>query len=420
MAAQWWQNKRPLGAKGMPTMKKLLSLLILLTILLSATACAKEINYPDLAAYAGCVNGLGVEYGVPTILWDCSVHIDRKTLNLNSPGYVEAIMAQYPAGRTPGNGGDDALFEPEDPFRAASNMGPGFNLGNTLDSTSYNLNDAKAGKIGWILQWGQKGADGKVLPKAFETAWGQPQVTAAQADYILSLGFGTVRVPVTWAEHLDENGTIDPAWMDRVEEVVSLFHSRGAYVILNVHHDGGADGWAEASEASYNAYSARFAGIWQQIARRFERYDERLMFEGINEMLDEHNNWNTPSPEAAKWHNAWNSLFVKTVRATGGNNAQRNLLLMTYSGGGSETNFTSLTLPEGDEHLMITVHNYDPQAFTWTTATWTTMTARWDAAVHGEMLRKSFEVYKKYSDLYGVPVVLGEYNADPKAYEDYE
>ena len=128
-------------------MKKLLSLLILLTILLSATACAEEINYPDLAAYAGCVNALGVEYGVPTILWDCSVHIDRKTLSLNSPGYVEAIMAQYPAGRTPGNGGDDALFEPEDPFRAAGNMGPGFNLGNTLDSTSYNLNDAKAGKI---------------------------------------------------------------------------------------------------------------------------------------------------------------------------------------------------------------------------------------------------------------------------------
>lgn len=399
-------------------MKKLLSLIVLFTMLLSVSACAQEYNYPDLAAYAASVNRLGVEFGVPTVLWDCSVHVDRKTLSLKTPGYVEAIMAQYPP--MIGNTGDDAVYEPEDPFDAAAHMGPGFNLGNTLDSTSYNLKDAEAGKMGWIPQWGKKGADGRVLPSAFETAWGQPEVTAQQAEYILSLGFSTIRVPVTWAEHLDEADQIDPLWMDRVAQVVDLFHSRGAYVILNVHHDGGADGWAEASEQSYSKYSGRFAEIWRQIAQRFAAYDERLLFEGINEMLDAQNNWNTPSPEAARWHNAWNKLFVDTVRSTGGNNQTRNLLLMTYSGGGSETNFTSLSLPEGDEHLMITVHNYDPQAFTWTNATWTTMTARWDEAVHGAALRKSFEVYSRYSKLYGVPVVLGEYNADPKLYKDYD
>ena len=69
---------------------------------------------------------------------------------------------------------------------------------------------------------------------------------------------------------------------------------------------------------------------------------------------------------------------------------------------------------------MITVHNYDPQAFTWTTATWTKMTARWNEATHGAVLRRSFVIYKKYSDKLGVPVVLGEYNADPKKYADYD
>ena len=94
---------------------------------------------------------------------------------------------------------------------------------------------------------------------------------------------------------------------------------------------------------------------------------------------------------------------------------------MTYSGGGAERNFTSFVLPEENpEHLMITVHNYDPQAFTWTTATWTKMTARWDNAAHSYALRRSFEIYRKYSNQFGVPVVLGEYNADPKKYADYD
>ena len=398
----------------------LLCALLLTGIITGCSASESAYNYTDLAAYAKCVNSLAVEYGVPTILWDCSVHVNRKELKENTPGYVEAIMACYPADRTPGNGGDPAAFEEESALDAAAHFGPGFNLGNTLDSTSYNLNDAKAGKIGWIVQWGRKDAQGNLLPEAWETAWGQPMVTEEQVEYILSLGFSTVRIPITWAEHLDGENRIDEKWLARVQQVVDLFHSRGIYVIINVHHDGGADGWVEASEESYSTYGSRFASVWTQIAERFAAYDERLLFEGVNEVLDAGNNWNTPSPDAARWLNAWNRLFVESVRATGGNNLRRNLILMTYSGGGGEENFSTFELPEDPEHLMITVHNYDPQAFTWTTATWTTMTARWDEAAHGAALRKSFEIYRKYADGYGVPVVLGEYNADPKKYADYE
>lgn len=403
--------------------RKLLTLMlcIILTTCMTTACVADEYNEPDLAAYAACVNSLAVEYGVPTILWDCSVHVNRKELKVNYPVYVEAIMSCYPAERTPGNGGNNAVFEEETAFEAATNFGPGWNLGNTLDSTSYNLNDAKAGKVGWIVQWGKKDTQGNLLPEAWETAWGQPIVTEKIVDYILSLGFSTVRIPITWAEHIGDDNQIDARWMARVKEVVDLFHSKGIYVIINMHHDGGADGWLEASEESYNTYGPRFASVWTQIAQTFGGYDERLLFEGFNEMLDAFNNWNTPSPDAAKWLNAWNALFVDTVRATGGNNAKRNLILMTYSGGGAEGNFTSFILPEENpEHLMITVHNYDPQAFTWTTATWTKMTARWDNAAHSYALRRSFEIYRKYSNQFGVPVVLGEYNADPKKYADYD
>lgn len=402
---------------------KLLSLLLCVMLAAGMTTSRAEDQYnePDLAAYAACVNSLAVEYGVPTILWDCSVHVNRKELKVNYPAYVEAIMSCYPVDRVPGNGGDNAVFEEESAFEAAANFGPGWNLGNTLDSTSYNLNDDKAGKVGWIVQWGKKDAQGNLLPEAWETAWGQPIVTEEIVDYVLSLGFSTVRIPITWAEHIGADDQVDPSWMARVKEVVDLFHSKGIYVIINMHHDGGADGWIEASEESYNTYSPRFSAVWTQIAQTFAGYDERLLFESMNEVLDASNNWNTPSPEAAKWINAWNALFVETVRATGGNNTRRNLILMTYSGGGAEGNFSSFVLPEENpEHLMITVHNYDPQAFTWTTATWTKMTARWDSGAHSYALRHSFQTYKKYSNQFGVPVVLGEYNADPKKYVDYD
>ena len=405
--------------------KRFLSLVLCSLFLLgclSATAEEPAINEPDMAAYAACVNGLAVAFGVPAILWDCSVHVNRAKLSVNYPQYIDAIMGCYPERIVIGNGGDNALFEEETAFEAAANFGPGFNLGNTLDSTSFNIVNVATGQLGWIVLWGAKDADGNLLPRAWETAWGQPETTQAIAEYIVSLGFNTVRIPVTWAEHLDENNNIDPRWMARVKEVVDLFYEQGVYCILNLHHDGGADGWIEATEDSYNTYGERFASVWTQIAETFADYDERLLFESMNEVLDGNNSWNTPTADASRWINAWNKLFVSTVRATGGNNSLRNLIVMTYSGGGADGNFSSFVLPEdtADHHLLITVHNYDPQAFTWTTATWTKMTARWDETTHGAILRREFETYRRWSEHFDVPIVLGEYNADPKAYADYD
>ena len=388
----------------------------------TAEPAADEWNYADLAAYARLVNELAAENGIPAFLWECSEYVDRNHMKITVPGYLDAIMSCYASRDDHGNRGDDAVFEEESAREAAALMTPGINLGNTLDSTSYNITETEAGKTGWIVQWGKKGADGKVLPSAWETAWGQPVTTDAIADFVLEQGFQAVRIPVTWAEHLDGNDTVDPAWMARVRETVDLFYSRGVYVILNAHHDGGADGWIEATESSYSMYSGRFARLWQQIAETFADYDERLLFEGFNEILDGGNNWGAPGPEAARWLNAWNQLFVDTVRAAGGNHLRRNLIVMVYAGNGSENSLARFVLPDdpAEGHLMVEVHNYDPQGFTWTTATWTRMTARWNDAAHGNILRREFAVYRRYSDEWGVPFVLGEYNADIKKYADYD
>lgn len=382
-----------------------------------------EYNEKDMAAYAKFINELGIKNGISTFLWDCSTHMNRNELKINYPKYIEAIINCYDTSSDKGNTGDDEIFEEEDSYTAVSNFKAGWNLGNTLDSTSYDI--SKIGtdeEEGWILKYGKKDSNGNYLPSNWETAWGQPETNQEIADFIINNGFNSIRIPVTWAEHLDKDNKVDDLWMERVKETVDYFYKRGVYCIVNVHHDGGANGWIGASEELFNEYSGRFEKLWGQIAECFKNYDERLLFESMNEVLDGKQNWNTPSEESLEYINKFNQIFVDTVRKTGGNNSNRNLIVMTYAGAGSEQILSAFKLPtdSAKNHLIVEVHNYDPTAFTWTTANWTQMTAIWNEDVHGELLRNEFEIYKQYSERLGAPFIVGEYNADPKKYEDYD
>ena len=105
-------------------------------------------------------------------------------------------------------------------------------------------------------------------------------------------GFGAIRVPVTWYQEMDANGKVNDAWMKRVKEVVDYVINNGMYCLLNVHHDTGADGgnyksWIKASGANYTQNKAKYEGLWKQIAETFKDYDQHLLFEAYNEMLDE-------------------------------------------------------------------------------------------------------------------------------------
>lgn len=158
-------------------------------------------------------------------------------------------------------------FETAD--KAVLNMSIGWNIGNTLESCSY-LGDS-------IIE---KTTDRSV--KTYETAWGQPQVTRELIHKFSEAGFKTIRVPVTWWPHMDENNDIDEKWMARVEEVVNYVLDEGMYCILNVHHDVGdhSDCWLRADMERFDEYNKRFVKIWKQIALRFNKYGEKLVFEG--------------------------------------------------------------------------------------------------------------------------------------------
>ena len=228
---------------------------------------------------------------------------------------------------------------------AVKNMGVGWNLGNTLD--------ANDGSKTWTTT------------AQHETCWGQPVTKPELMKMMKEAGFSAIRVPVTWYQEMDANGKVNDAWMKRVKEVVDYVIDNGMYCILNVHHDTGADSntfksWLKASNKSYTANKEKYEYLWKQIAETFKDYDQKLLFEAYNEMLDEKSTWNEPvdKTDGYKAINDYAKSFVTTVRNTGGNNKDRNLVVNTYSASSTADAMKNLELPEETGHIIFQLHSY--------------------------------------------------------------
>ena len=243
---------------------------------------------------------------------------------------------------------------------AVKNMGLGWNLGNTLDANNGSGKDITAASY-----WGQQGIES-------ETCWGQPYTKPELFKMMKEAGFGAIRVPITWYNHMDKDGNVDKAWMKRVHEVVDYVIDNGLYCIINVHHDTGADSdgfvhWIHADETIYNSTKEKYEFLWKQIAEEFKDYGNKLLFESYNEMLDAKSTWNAPGNTASyKAINSYAQSFVDIVRATGGNNETRNLIVNTYAAANSEAPVKNLTLPKDPtkDRTIVEVHAY-PNFFTW-------------------------------------------------------
>lgn len=252
-------------------------------------------------------------------------------------------------------------------------MGLGWNLGNTFDSHSQKITDFSKDNY-----WGQETLEA-------ETMWGQSQTNSELFAMMKSAGFGAIRVPVTWYNHMDKDGNIDKAWMARVHQVVDFVINNGLYCIINVHHDTGADSdktksWIKANMDNYNTNKDRFEKIWKQIAEEFADYGQELLFEGYNEMLDAKSSWCYASMNATGRYNATSAKdsydainsyaqsFVNTVRKSGGKNDVRNLIVNTYAaacGTGYWNNhltdpLTQMALPKdiNEGHIIFEIHTY--------------------------------------------------------------
>ena len=286
----------------------------------------------------------------------------------------------------------------ESSYEAVANMGVGWNLGNTLESVWTGDTDGR--------DW-----------KKWETGWGQAVTTPELISMMRDAGFGAIRVPVSWGVHMDADGKVYDEWMDRVEQVVGYVLDAGLYCIINVHHDTGADeelAWLVASPEGYAAEKNRFEGLWKQIALRFKDYDQRLLFESFNEMLDKNRSWCFASYNAGynaelaagayKAINDYAQSFVDVVRSTGGNNSVRNLVVNTYGAcnGGGDWNshlqdpLKEMKMPSDkvEDHILFQVHSY-PMID--------------DLGAMEREMGKMLDDLEKYLVSLGGPVIVGEW-----------
>lgn len=276
-------------------------------------------------------------------------------------------------------------------------MGVGFNIGNSLDACNVTEN-----------------THGPCLNSG-ETDWGNPVISEAFVDALKASGFNAVRLPVAWSRFSDaDNFVIDASWMSRVETVVNYALANDMYVLMNIHWDGG---WMQPTNADRDYVNNRLEIMWRQIATHFRDYDDRLLFAGTNEVMVD-GDYGTPTEEYYTVQNSFNQTFVTTVRATGGRNAYRHLVVQGFNTNIDHTvNFAQIPEDVIDDRLMMEVHYYDPYNFTlndgndnttqWgANATDPTKVEEWG---NESRVNAQFQLMKTNFYDEGIAVILGEY-----------
>ena len=257
----------------------------------------------------------------------------------------------------------------------------GWNLGNTMDATGTGLES--------------------------ERSWGNPTTTPEMVQALKDGGFNAIRIPTTWEKHMDENYNIDPAWMARVKEIVDYAYERDMYIILNMHHEE----WCQPYPDKQDAIAAQLTAAWTQIAETFKGYDEHLIFEGMNEPRWKNTEWewNGGNDEGRAVVNHLNKVFVDTVRATGGNNEHRFLMICPYAANCGESALSALEIPD-DPRVIVSVHAYIPYGFALATSGGTT---RWMSDRPGctAEIDTLADVLNRLFISKGIAVIIGETGA---------
>lgn len=268
----------------------------------------------------------------------------------------------------------------------AVDMGFGTNIGNTLENTT---------------EW--------------ETGWGQPLISQEYINGMAQRGIKTVRVPVAWDTYA-QDGTIDASKVARVKEVVGWLEAAGMYAIVNIHWDGG---WI-FNEGKPEAYTltedvrTKFASYWSQIAAAFRDVGHKLILEGMNEEGRYFVGGNSNGTPDYAPLNELNQLFVTTVRAGGGYNESRALLIAGFQTDIKLTCVDAFHVPDdpaGDGKLFLSLHYYTPYTFCGldTVETWGSPATTWGTTQEKAELEMLFDVAGDFSEGHNIPVILGEF-----------
>lgn len=260
------------------------------------------------------------------------------------------------------------------------------------------------------------------LGNTLEVTWWTPGTTTQRAiDSVKAAGFNTVRLPVAWFHHSDTiTNVIDQAWLADVQKVVDFCINDDLYVIINAHWD---HGWLEnrVNAANKEQVNERQHAYWTQIANYFKDYDEHLLFAGANEP-------NAHDAASTAILMSYHQTFIDAVRATGGNNSSRTLVIQGPSTDINNTDKYMNTLPTDqiDDRLMVEVHYYTPWNFCGMDgdASWGKMFYYWGKGYHSTTDTGRNATWGEESDMdtnlglmktkfidKGIPVIIGEYGA---------
>ena len=289
-------------------------------------------------------------------------------------------------GRAGGTGGSGGAGETVNATALVAAMGFGANIGNTLENTT-----------------------------SWETGWGQPLITTAYINGMASRGIKTVRVPVAWDTYA-AGGTIDASKVNRVKEVVGWIEAAGMYAIVNIHWDGG---WIY-NESNANKFKltddvkTKFQSYWKQIATAFSGVGHKLIFEGMNEEGRYYVNGDSNGTPDYAALNTMNQLFVTTVRAQGGYNATRALLIAGFTTDIDLTCVDAFAIPSdpaGADRLFLSLHYYTPYTFCGldTVESWGSPQTTWGTAAEKTTLQNLFDKLAAFSTKKKIPIILGEF-----------
>lgn len=298
---------------------------------------------------------------------------------------------------TVGDVAADTLITGKTATQTATSMGVAWNLGNALDCVD-----------------GAQTVDGQANPdygKVDETCWGNPVTTKKLIQAAKAKGFNTVRIPVSYIDKINSDNTVDDDYLARVKQVVDYAYDMGMYVVINMHNDGGngiVSKWLDITKTGddFTAVKTKYAAVWSDIATYFKDYDQRLVFEGFNELMNGSYS-GTPTDTQFANVNALSQAFVTAVRGAGSRNTDRVLIVAGYNTNIDQTvaHFSKPT-DTATNRLMLSVHYYDPYDFTLNE---NSSVDTWGTAEDIADMESQIKAISDFGTSVGMPVFIGEY-----------
>ena len=373
---------------------KLMKYLLVMVLVLALAGCGKAQTEPEISPAPVTEEQHGDEEIINEQPQEEEVQEPEEDPVPEEP--EETIPFITDCGTTTLNGYTVKPIPDNEAFAFVTGMGPGFNLGNAFDASDV---------VGLSDEMG------------YESAWCRARTTYAFIDSLCNEGFNVIRIPVSWHNHVDADFQISEAWLTRVTEVVDYCLSKDMYVIIDSHHDINKDYFYPDSDHLDNTLKYTEA-IWTQLAENFKDRSNKLIFECINEprLRDTGYEWWYASVDSTVKDSfdaimQANQVFVDTVRATGGNNADRFLMVCGYCDMPAATTYADFSLPwdTAEDRLIVTVHSYTPYTFAGDVTGGTTFGAAEE--------RENKLIFSSLYDRFvanGIPVIIGEYGATDK------